>query len=80
MPEIKTRETVKDIKILNLFFKLCALLMMHWNWPEIRDYLFLSGRGAHPEMKYGIHSFRLSVKELRHRSFAPITTFLIKSV
>ena len=27
-----------------------------------------------------IHSFRLSVKDLRHRSFAPITTFLIKSV
>ena len=54
--------------------------IFHWNWPEIRDYLFLSGRGAHPEMKYGIHSFRLSVKELRHRSFAPITTFLIKSV
>ena len=57
-----------------------ALLMMRWSWPENQIYLFLNCRDALLEMRLGIHSSRPSITGPRHQSFAPITTFLIKSI
>ena len=53
---------------------------MSHNTNQDLEALFQTCRDALLEMRLGIHSSRPSITGPRHQSFAPITTFLIKSI